>query len=349
MSVFLRSSFPNPTRSSMNIFPAQYSTLSTGALKDHIEKSYGLKNLTGKFHLRGVSDTYILENDDAKYIFKVYRSSHRSLTEIKGEVQLLTLLKERGAKVSYPIADLTGNEVQEFNAVEGIRHGVLFSFAPGKNIPDLTDKHLNILGYEMAFNHNITSQIELSYERKIYSIDTTLTQPIELLAPAFKDYREGYTYLKEAASQAISGLNSLDTKTFSYGYCHYDYLPKNFHFDDQDILTLFDFDFAGKGFLVNDLASFTVHLYFHITFQNMPVADAKRAFEIVMNAYRKVRPLSNEEIQAIPSLGVMFWIFYLGFQYTNFDDWSNFFFGPRYLNDRVKTIQRYIEIIPYIL
>jgi Ser/Thr protein kinase RdoA (MazF antagonist) len=81
----------------------------------------------------------------------------------------------------------------------------------------------------------------------------------------------------------------------------------------------------------------------------MPVADAKRAFEIVVNAYRKVRPLSNEEIQAIPSLGVMFWIFYLGFQYTNFDDWSKFFFGPRYLKDRVKTIQRYIEIIPYIL
>ncbi|GAB3546997.1 phosphotransferase enzyme family protein [Spirosoma fluminis] len=328
----------------MQLFPAQYSTLSASALRDSLEKSYGFQGMNCRLLLRGVSDTYVLEGAESKYVFKVYRNAHRSLNEIKGEVELLNILKGRGANVSYPIRDRNGQQIQAFNAAEGVRHGVLFSYAIGENVYDLSDNQLRVVGREMAFNHTITSQIDVPHERKPYTIETTLTRPLKLIEPAFADYQEGYAYLTEIAQQVIKKMESFDTSIFSVGYCHYDYLPKNFHFDQDDTFTLFDFDFAGKGFLVNDLTSFLVHFFFHSIYGKISKEEADRQFNVALDAYREVRPLSDEEVEAIPYLGIMFWVFYLGFAYENFDDWSNTFFGLRYLRERVGIIKRFAEL-----
>ena len=329
----------------MNIFPTQYSTLSSIALKKSIENSYGLTNITCRLLLRGVSDTYIVENTSTKYIFKVYRKPHRTLEEIKGEIELLNILKEQGAKVSYPIGDVRGEQVQEFNAAEGMRYGVLFSFAPGQSSYNLTDDQLKVLGHEMAFNHNITSQIELSHKRKDYTIETTITRPLEISKPDFKDFQEGHVYLSETASYVIGKLDQMDTHHFSYGYCQFDYLPKNFHFDENNSITLFDFDFAGKGFLANDIASFSAHLFLYVHFKKMTLHEASQSFKVFLDAYRKTRPLSDQEIKALPYLGFMWWIFYLGFHHDSFDDFSNFFYNTRFLKERVEIIKEYFIVM----
>ncbi len=328
----------------MEIFPTQYSTLSSSALGKRVETSYGFEAMTCTFLLHGVSDTYLLTSATAKYIFKVYRNAHRTLDEIGGEVELLNILKEQGAKIAYPIPDRNGEQIQVFNAAEGIRHGVLFSFARGKNVYDFSDQQLQIIGREMAFNHTIMAQIDLPHERKPYTLATTLTQPLQVIEPAFADYPEGYAYLVDSAERVIQKLTEFNTAAFGYGYCHYDYLPKNFHFDQDDTFTLFDFDFAGKGWLANDLASFLMHFFFHVSFGKIDKDEADRQFGVFLDGYKSVRSLSEEEVEAIPYLGIMFWIFYLGFQYENFDDWSNAFWGPRYLRERVATIRRFTEM-----
>ncbi len=327
----------------MNSFPVQYSRLSTAALTQRIAECYGLETLSGQFLLHGVSDTYRFENQTEAYILKVYREAHRSRNEISGEVELLLTLKARGAKAAHPIADRAGAYIQEFNAPEGIRHGVLFSFAPGKSVLELSDNQVRSLGREMAFNHGITSQLELPFERNRYDVNTTLISPLRVIKPAFESLPDEYAQLAGLVEKVIQKLATFDTSRFSYGYCHYDYLPKNFHFDEHDRLTLFDFDFAGKGFLANDLASFSIHPFFNVLTGKTSREKADREMRGCLDAYRDVRPLLDEEIEAIPYLGVAFFVFYLGFQYENFDDWSNFFFGPRYLKERVATIQKYAE------
>jgi Ser/Thr protein kinase RdoA (MazF antagonist) len=329
----------------MNIFPTQYSTLSSVALKHCIENSYGLINITCRLLLRGVSDTYIIETTSAKYVFRIYRKPHRTLEEIKGEVELLNILKEQGAKVSYPINDSRGEQIQEFNAAEGMRYGVLFSFAPGQSSYNLTDDQLKVLGDEMAFNHNITSQIELKHKRKDYNIETTITRPLEISKPDFKDFPEGHAYLTETASYVIGKLDQLGAHHFSYGYCQFDYLPKNFHFDENNSITLFDFDFAGKGFLASDIASFSAHLFLNVQYKRMTLDDARSSLKVFLDAYRKTRPLSDQEIKALPCLGFMWWIFYLGFHHDSFDDFSNFFYSTRFLKERVATIKEYFIVM----
>jgi Ser/Thr protein kinase RdoA (MazF antagonist) len=329
----------------MQIFPTQYSTLSSKALGQFIAQQYGFTILTCKLLVHGVSDTYILQGDEAKYILKIYRAAHRSLDEIIGEVELLDILKERGCKVAYPIPDLQGRKVQEFNAIESVRHGVLYSFAPGKASNQLTEEQFRIVGREMATIHNVASTIELQSHRKQYDIASTIERPLKVLEECFAGYKKDaeYAWLVEASGKIAKHIGSLDTSTFSYGYCHYDYFTKNFFFDEDNNITVFDFDFMGKGFLANDLAS--IFVYFFIR-NNLKISekDIFTDFDIVVAGYKEVRHISDEELKAVPALGFALLLFYLGFQYENVEDWSNYFWGPNYLSERIGVMKQYYEL-----
>jgi Ser/Thr protein kinase RdoA (MazF antagonist) len=324
-------------------FPAQYSTLSATALNSFIAQAYALSVTGSRFLLRGVSDTYVVDAADTQYIFKIYREQHRSLEEILGEIELLNILGDSGASVALPVKDTNGKQLQQFEAAEGIRYGILFYFAEGEPAFDLTDQQLITVGHQMAKVHNITSAIKLQHPRKTYTVDTTLTEPVKTLEPAFKDLPETYALLKDMANTAAQKLEALHTSAFSYGYCQYDFLPKNFHFNHAGKLTFFDFDFAGEGLLVNDLMSFFVHFFLHVHTGRLSNDEATRMFSLFVASYREVRLVSDEELKAIPYLGVGFWIFYLGFQFEHFDDWSNLFFGPKFIKDRVGLIKAWVD------
>ncbi|GAA4199402.1 hypothetical protein GCM10022289_09680 [Pedobacter jeongneungensis] len=329
----------------MNTFPAQYSTLSAAALKDYLIKAYQLNSATTcRLLIRNVSDTYILENENEKYIFKIYRDAHRKRNEIEAEVELLNILKENGNSVSYPIADVEGNQIQQFNAAEGLRNGILFSFAKGKVILDLEDKHLIQLGQDIAKLHQTTSSVKLSNHRPIFNFETTLFEPLRDLKPHFTEMPEEFEYLIDIAGKLVKKFEDFDTSTFSYGYCHYDFFPKNFHFDENGKIIFFDFDFAGEGYLINDLMTFLNHYFFHQLNNLITKEQAEKDFGTFLKAYQEVRPLTEDELKAIPYLGITFHIFFLKFFYDNYDDWSNAFLTPRYTKHRVELIKKWEEL-----
>lgn len=326
------------------LFPTRYSMLSSDALKSTISERYGIPLEQCKLKLHGVSDTYVLQAAAEKYILKVYRAAHRSLEELQGEVALLQILKEHGAKISWPIADTNGHFIQAFPVAEGTKHGILYTYAKGavSQVPD--DTQLEIIGREMAFNHDILSTVELPYPRIVYDIETIAHRPMQLLKPAFEEYYpEGYALLQQATENALAKLNQADTSGFSYGYCHYDYFPKNFFFDENNVLTLFDFDFAGKGFLMNDPASLHVFYYLLRSADRVDKTAADNSFGVFMTAYKAHRTVSATEEAMIPVLGYLLLLFYLGYQYEHFEDWSNSFFGARYLQERVGLMVQYAQ------
>jgi len=327
----------------MQIFPTQYSVLLASAIGDFIEQQYGFAKTNCSFLIHNVGDTYILSNESDKYIFKIYRDAHRNLDEIKSELELLNILYEGGAKVARPLEDLSGVVVQSFNAAEGMRHGVLFAYAYGSVHLDLSVQDLETVGREMARIHNISSSVELSWPRKKYDLDTMIVDPLERIKPDFKGMNEEYRYLVQTCAQVMKKIESFDLSQFSYGYCHYDFLPKNFHFKDDGSVTFFDFDFAGKGHLVNDLASFYAHFFLQVLSNKMTQEEADKAFGVFIAAYRSVRPLSDEELSAIPYFGLAWWIFYFGFHHDNFEDWSNIFYHPRFIKERVGWIKKWVD------
>jgi Ser/Thr protein kinase RdoA (MazF antagonist) len=327
----------------MNIFPTQYSTLSAVALKDHLEKQYGFLHMTCRLLVRNVSDTYIFEGGGGKFVFKIYRDNYRRLNQIRAEVELLNILKVKGARVAYPIADRQGNYIQSFLAAEGIRNGVLFYFAPGKVILEPDDEQLRIIGKEIARMHIVMAEVQLQDERPVYDTYTTLYRPLEIIRKRFEELPEEYAWLCEIAEKVSVKLKSFRMEEFSYGYCHYDLIAKNFHFDEQDGITFFDFDWCGKGWLVNDLMTFYMTYFLQIQMGKFTREEADRAFAVAIEGYRELRALSAAELDAIPYAGIMFWIFALGFYEENFDDFSNTFLSTRFLKERTALIRKWTE------
>ncbi|WP_118974759.1 phosphotransferase enzyme family protein [Taibaiella koreensis] len=333
----------------MDIFPTQYSTLASGALNLRLQEAFGLKDTHCRLLIRNVSDAYVFGNEAAQYLFKIYRDAHRKPDEIRGEVQLLNALAAGGARVAQPVADRAGHYLQAFQAAEGIRYGVLFTWAPGEVVMAMDKTQLETVGREMARIHQISERIELDHHRSAYTPDTTIAEPLQRIEPAFKGLESAYAYLHQAGDEVYQQLSDMNTEAFSKGYCHYDFLPKNFHFTAAGAITFFDFDFAGKGLLANDIATFFNHFFLEVTAGRLTIPEAQEALAIFIAAYRRVKPLSDAEIQAIPALGFAFWTFYLGFQYDSYDDWSNFFFGPRFLRERTALIRKWMETAPALL
>jgi Ser/Thr protein kinase RdoA (MazF antagonist) len=232
------------------------------------------------------------------------------------EIELLLAAKEAGVSVSYPIADRTGTVLQSFAAVEGERHAVLFSYAPGHAASILDEAQLRMLGREMARFHNVSAAVRLSDRRWTFDPESTLLKPLQKVTPYFDGLPEEYAWWQQAVAKTTQHLAQIDASGFSTGYCHFDLLPKNFHFDG-DVLTLFDFDFFGYGWLVNDLMTFRVQLDLDAHFGRLTHEAACQAFNHLLTAYREIRPLSDEEVATIPWLSLGFWYFYMGFHTTH--------------------------------
>src|SRR5450755_3178961 len=95
------------------IFPASYSTLCPLALASMISGKYGKSDLTCQLILRGVGDTYSVDSATDGFILRAYRSSHRSLPQIRAEIELLIALKRADVPVSYPIPSLIAANVKK--------------------------------------------------------------------------------------------------------------------------------------------------------------------------------------------------------------------------------------------
>ncbi|WP_161964061.1 phosphotransferase enzyme family protein [Chitinophaga flava] len=298
------------------VFPATYSTLCPIALSSLISEKYELGTVQCKFLVRGVGDTYLVETSGVRYILRAYRSSHRNIPQIKEEVDLLLALKQAHVSVSYPIPAVSGETILKIDAAEGERYLVLFSYAPGQVVRSLNENQLRVLGHEMGRFHQVGSTITPGKERWSFDLETTLFKPLEKLRPAFSEDPEGYAWLEQTARQVEEKLSQLNTAGFSKGCCHFDFLPKNFHFKD-DAVTFFDFDFMGYGWQVNDIMTFWLHLILDVYHGRMTQKAADEDYAIFLNAYREYRPITEQELAVVPYLSIGFWLFYMGFHTTH--------------------------------
>ena len=322
------------------IFPTAYSTLSAPALAAYVADRYGLPDTRCQFLVRGVGDTYRLDTAAGRFILRIYRPSHRNLSQITAEVELLLAAKEGGVTVSYPLSDKSGQYIQAFPAAEGLRHGVLFTYAPGETISQLSEPQLQNLGRTVARFHDVSSSVRLSDPRWTFDPETTLNAPLERARPYFATLPSEYGWWREAAAATIAHINQVDTSGFSRGYIHYDLLPQNFHFDG-DQPTLFDFDFFGYGWLVYDLMTLYVHLSLDAHWGRLSPEAADKAWQTFLDAYCAQRPLSAAEISLIPWLSLSFWCFYMGFHGTH--DQFQSFVQPSQLKSRTAVIRKLTE------
>ncbi|MDN5213371.1 phosphotransferase [Fulvivirgaceae bacterium BMA12] len=322
----------------MTTFPVTDSTLSASHLASFIRETYGLaEKTTCKVFRTGINHTYMVSGNHLKYVWRVYSYNWRSETEILEELRLLNILKENDIPVSYPIMDKNQNYIQTLHAPEGKRYAVLFSFAEGEKIRDLSKETCQIIGSVMARIHKVT--VHKTLDRIKYNPETLTLLPYQYACRHYAEGMEEMQFVK-AAGKAITQLfERANVRQIRPGIVHMDMWYDNMNIKNESLVTLFDFDFCGNGWLILDIAYFNLQLF--NTTPDKAIYEEK--MENFMQGYEAITPITPDEKKILPYAGMASWIFYLGVQAQRFDNWSNIFFTNNYLKHYIGLVKRWME------
>ena len=321
----------------MSVFPVSASTLSEKELGQFVIENYNLdSSYTCKLYRTGLNHTYFISNGIHKYVARVYCHNWRTKAEILEELELLLALKENEISVSYPIKNKNQDFMQELSAPEGKRYLVLFSFAKGDKVRFMTHENCARVGEIMAGIHNLS---EFKFANRVqYSPDVLAQKPYAKLKIFFSEDLEEMIFLKRTGLQIGEALSFKDSDRGKSGIVHLDIWYDNFSIDQENEITIFDFDNCGTGRFILDVGYFCKQLFFIEQDKNL-YEDKVRSF---IEGYRKKRPLAANELELIPEAGAAIFIFYLGIQAQRFD-WSNIFFTENYLKMYTARIQSWLS------
>ena len=273
-----------------------------------------------------------------KYVYRVYSLNWRTRTEILEEIRLLNLLHSNHIPVSYPLLNIHGEYIEELKAPEGLRFGVLFTFARGEKLLNFpADLHFKA-GEIMAKMHRLTNSIKL--DRVNYTPGVILEDSFEHLKKFLPAGTAEMDFMVSAQKCLLDEFAHFDEGQLRKGAVHMDIWFNNISIDHETGITLFDFDFCGNGWLCYDVAYYILQL----NSTEKDEAECKLKTDAFLSGYESITKLTTEEKRIIPHLGVALYFFYLGIQCQRFDNWSNTFLNEMYLKRFINLlVKRYFE------
>ena len=244
------------------------SLISTDSLKKIVSESY---NLNGSIKVSllsiGDNDHYLVSTKDNKYVLRIYKHNKHWLqkeSDYLFEMDWLTFLRNNNLPVSYPIQRKDGRYIDTLIAPEGIRYWALFSLAQGE-IKKLNDKRCYKYGEVIAKLHIASNKFKPFY-KDTHQIDQNflINLPIQQISDFFQDARNEYIILlKSLATKLELKIKNFEkvSKHDAWGVIGGDFHIKNFFYNNNNEITLFDFDHCGYGWRAYDLAIFKWSLF----------------------------------------------------------------------------------------
>lgn len=317
----------------MQPFPVVCSTLSATHLGRFLQQQYHLgAGTTCRLLRAAINHVYLVTDGAQKYVFRIYSLHWRSEIEIAEELRLLKLLKENDIPVSYALPDPQGNFIQQIPAPEGMRMGVLFSYAKGEKTLSFSEKLHYKLGEIMARMHRVTQN--LSIQRVQYTPKVMLIDSFELVKQYISVETEEMQFMQRVQSYLLQQFANADPQLFRQGVVHLDIWFDNMNIHNNEDVTIFDFDFCGNGWLVHDLAYYILQIY---NTEREP-GQYELKLDHFLRGYESISPIPEAEKQFIPAASLCLYFFYLGVQCQRFENWTNTFLNETYL-------KRYINLV----
>ncbi len=266
---------------------AIYTKLDKAEIKNFLSL-YGLDLLEHEGIVAGVQNTnYFIRTSKGKFILTVYEEAI-NLKDLPFFCGAMEHMYNKGIKCPCPLRSLDGKNV---NPLHGKSAG-LVNFLEGNFTHLITSDQCAGLGKLMAQMHVAAEDFKMTGENplsikgckelysKIYTMDT--------LRAGLKKEIQGEFDFVEANTPA-----HLPT-----GWIHADIFPDNVFFDGGEVSGIIDFFFSCTDSFVYDIAVTVNAWCFDGADDKWQFIDLK--FKEMMAEYEKVRPLSNEEKQALP-------------------------------------------------
>lgn len=275
-------------------FPITYSTLAPQALVDRVLSRYAVGEITScVFWMRGLSDIYLVEAGDRRYVLRVSHAHWRSHAEIEFELELLAFLHKNHIPVAHPLSTLDGKLAIEISALEGKRYASLFSYAAGQvAVGDLNKLQAQRLGETLARLHKTAQNFHCPADRPHLTVNYLLDDSLRELAPFLKI--SARSYINEAIAQIKEQLRHLPKELPIWSVCWGDPHSGNVHFTETNEITLFDFDQCGYGWRAFDIAKFL-----QVTLQAGISPSVRKAF---LQGYQSTEPLEEIELKCMQPL-----------------------------------------------
>ncbi|MEI6065337.1 MAG: phosphotransferase [Pseudanabaena sp. ELA748] len=276
------------------LFPITYSTLAPQALVDRVLCCYAMGEITScVFWMRGLSDIYLVEAGDRRYVLRVSHAHWRSKAEIEFELELLTFLHKNYIPVAHPITTLDGQLAIEISALEGRRYASLFTYAAGEiAVGDLNKVQAQRLGETLAKLHVVSQNFHCQADRPHLTTNYLLDDSLRELLPFLPN--SARSYMNEAIAQIKEQIHDLPKEFPMWSVCWGDPHSGNVHFTATNEMTLFDFDQCGYGWRSFDIAKFL-----QVTLQAGISPSVRKAF---LHGYQSAQPLEDIELQCMQPL-----------------------------------------------
>jgi len=195
---------------------------------------------------------YEFERDHEAYILRIGHSLRRTVPLIRGEVDWINYLADRGASVTKAILSENGELVEQIDDESG-GHFLATAFARAKGKPPgRAEWHASLFetyGQALGKMHALTKAyepIEPTWKRPHW--DDTIMLEVEKFLPASEAIAiEGFHAL-------MQHLGTLPKDKETYGLIHQDAHGGNFFVDETGNITFFDFDDCAYSWFVNDMA-----------------------------------------------------------------------------------------------
>ena len=314
------------------------STLSPNELGKLIQQKFGLSDKTECSIFRlAMNHLYIVQDGENKFVFRVYTHHWRTKLEIEEELRLLTHLKENDRQVAFPIADKSNKLIQEIEAPEGKRFGVLFSFAKGSKTAKFTEQTSFLIGQSLAKVHQSTENFELT--RTSYNAENLLKNSVLKTKEFYSKNIDEIKFLDKLSVFLTDKMENIDKRKMRYGSVHLDVWFDNLHIDDETGITFFDFDFCGNGYLCFDISYFL----FQLLATNLNEEEYIEKAEGFLRGYETVTEISDEEKKFLPFACLAIMTYYISVQCDRFEYWTNIFLNEDHLKRMVGNLKRWIK------
>ena len=287
--------------------PVIYSLLAPEAVLAEARAAWGLRDVaTCALLRRGMNDMYLLRSGNERYVLRVNRWGWRSRGDVLYEVELLLHLGTEGVPVALPLPRRNGTYTLPISAPEGPRHAVLFTYVPGTWLP-LDSPHSERFGEVAALMHRAADTFAGAGPRVCLDLDELLEIPLQVLSPFLADRPDDWQYLMRLADRLRAAVMPL-TGELEWGVCHGDLHPGNAHAAEGHPVTLFDFEFAGPGWRIDDIATFCFRA-------KLDGRDrAEELWSAFLRGYSRHRRLGDADLRALPLFVALRQIWLLGQQ-----------------------------------
>lgn len=245
-----------------------------GDLVSHQAISEGVEN-----------SNYLVKTTEKKFILTLYEKRVKK-DDLPFFLNLMEHLAKHNIPCPRPVHSIDDKALHELND----RPAAFFTFLNGKSPRAVRNEHCAAVGGIMANMHNACTTFPGKRKNALaYSGWQELYESIA------DEVEEKHPEIHALVSDTLAELAEHWPKKLPSGVIHADLFPDNVFFDGDKLVGLLDFYFACQDFYIYDLA-ICINAWCFEAGHEFNITKARK----LCNGYNKVRPLSEEEFDALP-------------------------------------------------